>query len=98
MSDRAAEIRARLETATPGYVTWELRWQCPIDPDTDQPIEHHHDWDEGWIAGAEHGDTIAMLNERYTSAPQHGEFIAHAPEDIAWLLAERDRLLAGEHQ
>lgn len=51
---------------TPG--PWTVQFECPEG-------EHHHDWDEVWIAGRGRS-TVAGLNERYTAAPRDAAYIA----------------------
>lgn len=51
---------------TPG--PWTVEFECPEG-------EHHHDWDEVWIAGHRRS-TVAGLNERYTAAPRDAAYIA----------------------
>ena len=74
MSDRLAEIRARLDAATPG------------------PWENTDDWSvvtavvrqrSKWLPDYEM--LVADVGQ-----PVNADLIAHAPADIAWLLAEND--------
>lgn len=51
---------------TPG--PWTVQYECPDG-------EHHHDWDQVWIAGHARS-TVAGLNERYTAAPRDAAYIA----------------------
>lgn len=72
----AAADRLDALTTENSTTPWEVRFQCPIDPKTDEPVvDHHHDWDEVWVAGP-HGETVACLNERYTLSLQDGAYIA----------------------
>lgn len=70
MTDRIAEIRARLDNATPGP----------------------------WRTHGRDGDHVVSLADEYvvTSAwtPADSALIAHAPDDLAWLLAENELLRA----
>lgn len=72
---KLAELREAAEVDGP----WEVRWDCPDG-------EHHHDYDEGWIA-TEDGVTIASVGERYTMAPQHAELIVTVINSLPELLA-----------
>ena len=72
MPDRLAEIRARLDAATPG--PW---FHYPGEP---------------WVTNAtdEPRIIVATVSPRMTG--DNADLIAHAPADIAWLLAEVERL------
>ena len=70
MTDRLAEIRARLEAATPG--PWE-HWERP-----NCCVVHEEAGIKWEVVGGGRFEDHA--------------FIAHAPEDIAWLLGEVERL------
>ena len=73
--DRIAEIRARLEAATPG--PWEaVKWE---------DYDHMNGYVETWdVEGPDHdGDG---------NGQQDAEFIAHARDDVPFLLAEIERL------
>lgn len=78
---RVDEIQARLEAATPG--PWEAR-QDFIDggvPDNSMTLN-----------GGGRGDYIGTIALHYDVRAANAEFIAAAPADIAYLLAElRDR-------
>jgi len=77
MTDRLAEIRARLEAATPG--PW--KWEVVI---AEQSVTEHT------LKGPD-----VLCRYWYDRPPSgDGELIAHAPEDIAWLLGEVERLRA----
>jgi hypothetical protein len=102
MSDRLAEIRARLEEATPG--PWDTSGIKPYNIENgvmtvkhDSPAEHwpirhvYHD-EQGrrcteYVATT--NDTIGWSLERQGA---NARLIAHAPSDIAYLLAEVERL------
>lgn len=75
MSDRIAEIRERLEGATPGP------WQA-----ISSGREHGDHW---YVTDA--GEAIASIHasdgEDEDQREPDAEFIAHAPDDIAYLLA-----------
>ena len=45
---------------TPG--PWTVQYECPEG-------EHHHDWDEVWVAGRMRS-TVGGFNERYTCGPR----------------------------
>lgn len=84
MSDRLAQIRRRWE-----HVASPTPWR--VDPDSgggvvlaaDGTTVATHSVD-GWWAGS--GPQLQ---------PEDAEAIAHAPEDVAWLIAEIERLRAG---
>jgi len=100
-TQRIAEIRARLEQATPG--PWH-HWQdndTPIDvrvcaaPSADGPCEQ-------CVAIAWHtsiaGETVDGKGEEWTPETiaewtANALFIAHARDDVPWLLAELERAL-----
>jgi ubiquinone biosynthesis protein UbiJ len=92
MPDRIAEIRARLDAATPGP------WTMGVDSDAEAWL-----WDamtdpyRGGVhaigigappRGNRRAQYIADVHEDEASA----DLIAHAPADIAWLLDEVDAL------
>ena len=75
-------IQKRLENATPG--PWRI-WQNPYNAD-DVAVE------TAWCHFGIEGDTELITD--YLPTDADAEFIAHAPEDIAALLAEVERLRA----
>jgi glutathione S-transferase len=75
--DRIAAIRARLEAATPG--PWTI-WDDPLD------IEICND-----DYSATHMHAVAKLENISPQVKRNAQFIAQAPEDIAYLLAELDK-------
>jgi hypothetical protein len=87
MPDRLAEIRARLDAATPGP------WTTDRSPLAD-------DGNSAWFpeCGYFYEVTAPRLQkyvaEAYGHEPADAELIAHAPADIAWLLGEVERLAA----
>lgn len=92
MTDRIAEIRARLEAATPG--PWKAdtvknvgeNWLigCVIEAGDDQRNCH-------WIVTT---DNLRASQCMSGGAEEDSVFIAHAPEDIKYLLDEIERLRA----
>lgn len=73
---RAAEIRERLEAATPG--PWKEAWDCDsIGPDNETGA---------WACGPTHMGTLAPPESELQADMA---LIAHAPADIAALLADR---------
>lgn len=86
MSDRIEAIRARWEAATPG--TWEAGdtwvYTMPVYPD-DNRLSN--------IFGMKYADEERREVERARSQA-NCEAVAHAPEDVAWLLSEVERLRA----
>lgn len=81
MPDRLAEIRARLDAATPG--PWNVRtngsWLRPRAVVYRDSNQH-----------ANNVDVCQLIGERREWAD--ADLIAHAPADIAWLLDEVERL------
>lgn len=86
MTDRLDEIRKRLEAAPPWPWTWRGKsdslHQPPAPPHENYPfgariLQPTYEYDAG--AGIEMSESVANL-------------IAHAPQDIAYLLAEVERL------
>ena len=76
--ERAAAVRARLEAATPGPWQRVLRWS-QVDRD--------------WTQAAVTGDP-SIVGDAYPipRSDADADLIANAPVDLAWLLAERERL------
>ena len=74
MPDRLAEIRARLDAATPG--PWEV-------------------WENGTMVCAPDHDAPGAYHDIALAFPSLGDqdLIAHAPADIAWLLALAEALI-----
>lgn len=79
MNDRIEEIKARCEVTTPGRWKWEADILLTSDP-THLVLKPYYDDDDYTI-------TICVM-------PEDAEFIAHAREDIPFLLAEIERLTA----
>ena len=89
MSDRLAEIRARLDAATPG--PWAVMYRgtphCVVVKSLDQnPDEGRSWWVMAWPRGRKR-DALAQ-----PAMDNNADLIAHAPADIAWLLEEVDNL------
>jgi hypothetical protein len=82
--EQLTEIELRAAAATPG--PWQVLSACP-------PGKHDRDKDEMWV-GTSDRVTIAILGERYTTAPAEAEFIAHARTDVPALVTEIRRLRA----
>lgn len=80
MSDRLQEIRARLDAATPG--PWRV-----IEPlqQTARPARRMIVAD---LEAAQQSSEIGNVQMSWFDT----RFITHAPDDIAWLLAEIDAL------
>ena len=86
VTDRSAEIRARLDKATPG--PWDLSdgWRANVHAVVDTENVYGP---EGVIAHV----VRASQDGRYTDAKKaNADLIAHAPADLAWLLAEHAAL------
>jgi ubiquinone biosynthesis protein UbiJ len=79
MPDRLAEIRARLDAATPG--PWRL-----IKPLSTASRNVLHNVVRDTIPN--HSEEMGEYRGRWMDA----DLIAHAPDDIAWLLDEVERL------
>ena len=85
--DRLAEIRGRLEAATPG--PWEIHDSCSW-----RRIGRRHPHKDG--------DILCPTNDRSDGHPNLNVkpedliLMAHAPTDIAWLLEENE-LLRRDH-
>ena len=80
MTDKIDEIRARCEAATPGK--WEADYNTPFSTDVTGIMA-----DEGYVILADGG-----FDDEYPRE-EDAEFIAHAREDIPYLielLAEQD--------
>lgn len=85
MSDRIGQIKARLAAATPGP------WDSMPDVVTGQP-----NWILGRTASPDDGyygttDVLRIADENLDGSylsDEDANFIAHTPEDIAYLLAE----------
>jgi hypothetical protein len=75
MADRLAEIRARLEAATPGPWEWDYN---TLGSDIAEVAEPSLTCGRYCIGGSVRIDIKA----------DDAQFIAHAPEDIAWLLEQ----------
>lgn len=78
MTDRLQEIRARLDAATPGRGPW----RADADFQSENPTLR--------VITGTYPDTVRMVAATLDAAET--KFIAHAPADIAWLLAEIDAL------
>ena len=80
MTDRLEEIRQRAEAATPG--PW-VAYGNTVDQEK-----------TGWhqVVGTELTGLPYMTYERLTTKNEDATFIAHAREDIPYLLAEAERL------
>ena len=94
--DRAGQIRARLNAATAGPWRWAY-------PGSDSPELVGVGGDENYsyekdVLRAEHDGGCACRQacklEVLIDNDADAELIANAPADLAWLLDERDRLLA----
>ena len=86
MTDRLAEIRVRLEAATPGP------WFATSCPD-----KHSDDGPDFWLIDAvpspnQETEVAEICHKPGGKSGHNADFIAHAPEDIAWLLEEVKRL------
>lgn len=86
MTDRVQEIRDRLEAATPG--PWSYSPASTGNP-SDGPTHHE-------VRSVSISDDRTMYAIATTDYNEMGyldaEFIAHAPDDIEFLLAEVERL------
>lgn len=89
--ERIAQIRARADAATRGPWHVELTAETYIDRPSRYPIYSEV---RGIVDVAE-GDTyVAQTKRGNEQARDDAEFIAHAREDVATLLAEVERLRA----
>ena len=93
MSDRLAEIRARLDAATPG--PWERRESVQGYSNLVVLADYINRDDGAWLI-AEASWNGPMPDKASSGA--NADFIAHAPEDIAWLLGEVERLGGAEEE
>jgi hypothetical protein len=82
-ADRLDGLMADL-TPTP----WQVLFECPEG-------DHHHDWDEVWIGGPNR-ETVAGLNERYTSGPRDAAYIAAMNPLVGKALADLMRIRADQ--
>ena len=82
MTDRLDEIRARTEAATPGP------WRAYGNTVEQEKTGCHQ------VVGTEFTGGGYMAYERLTTKDEDATFIAHAREDIPYLLAEIERLRA----
>ena len=81
---RLAAIRERLNAATPG--PWEFDSYCRVlAPPAHLDDAEHYGNIVAWVP-AWHGDTACKPHD------DNAELIANAPADLAWLLAEVERL------
>ena len=84
--ERLAEIRERLAATTPG--PWHTHdYGSPADEEPTARVVHTGNFD--WDAITYDGDYVVMLD---SESRDDADFIAHAPTDIAALLAEVNRL------
>lgn len=81
---RLAEIRARVEKATPG--PWD---DCRQD---DESGEFWWDIWSGTFGSIAHVAEWARRDERMKFARHDAAFIAHSRDDVPWLLSEIERL------
>lgn len=83
--DRLAEIRARVVAATPA--PWRLKRQSIRD--------RIYRWEVFAPVNAGHGvRPIALLTDGFVQTDADAELIARAPADLAWAVAEVERLRA----
>jgi hypothetical protein len=88
--ERLAEIRARLENATPGPWEWE---------GTDGSLSLLKAGEDRMVLAVSRCDSCWKSQGRcWHPVDEDAVFIAHAPEDLAALLAEVDRLRAERKQ
>ncbi len=92
MTDRLAEIRARLDAATSGpwVVTGRGSAGCAVVGRTDAEVTGMKWGVIAWPTRRPRnaaGEALASL-----AIDRNAEFIAHAPADIAWLLDEVERM------
>ena len=88
MTDRYDEIRKRAWAAAPGPWVWHWREDDDV-------------WPGSIIGGVDTGRAYAVaMCPRYgkESFAQDAEFIAHAREDVPWLIAEVDALRQNIHE
>lgn len=76
MDDRLAEIRARLDAATPGQWSNDNEWS-----EIEAVVVPQSAYMEPYLM------SVATVGN-----PPNADLIAHAPADIAWLLDEVERL------
>jgi hypothetical protein len=82
MNQRILEIKARCEVARSGP------WQAYIE-------DRDHSSGSSFImigAGANRGEDLYLTGDDMAVSAADYDFIAHARQDIPWLLAEIDRL------
>lgn len=85
MTERAEQIQARIEAATPG--PWAQEDYVDIDADGSYDLAHVTAPDPDEPDTAVRGVALGILRE-------DAGLIANAPADLAWLLAERVKLQA----
>lgn len=85
MADRRAQIEARLSAATPG--PWRVGYWSPDEPEVNAILAEEQ--------------TFVVCADEDPIKPADANLIAHAPDDLRWLLdalaeaeAERDALAA----
>lgn len=84
MSDRLSEIRARLDAATPG--PWHLDDMSELRDAKNRPLVRRYE--------GEGGEHAFWEQPSDPDSDADGQVMAHAPDDIRWLLARVDRVLA----
>jgi hypothetical protein len=92
--DRLAEIRARAEAATPGPWTAEFVF---AEDERDRPdLEHYWDDHSEWAYNAEpfriEGPMVVENGEFSALSGPDADFIAHAREDVPYLLERVEAL------
>jgi hypothetical protein len=85
--DRLIEIRQR--RAAIGEVNWAYRPDLAPDSASNDILQNARILEDGYIEE----DSIVAYDEG-TIDDDTGRFIAHAPDDIDWLIAEIERLKA----
>jgi hypothetical protein len=89
-SNRIAEIKARLAAATPGPWTANLQGNyVDVQTERDKRLEQRRGWRHYLLEINLHFD---FREKEYSQASANAEFVANAPADIAYLLAEVKRL------
>ena len=97
-AERIAAIRARLDAATPGPWYWagDYPSNAPC-PHTTEWTDHGPDLMSRTVQKPWGGDTTVITSSGYDASSLNvedadAELIAHAPQDLAFLLAEVERL------
>jgi hypothetical protein len=88
--DRLKEIKARLKDITPS--PWTVNAQgnyIDVQTERDKRLEQRRGWRHYLLEIQLHFD---FRPKEYRQAKQDAEFVAHAPEDVEWLINQVEYL------